>query len=66
MVIQSPNQMNNRLYKKYLRNPTMDRQLIDKSYKSKLRNSFFADSKTYDLYYDNKLNNVHSKGAVII
>ena len=44
----------------------MDRQLIYKSYKSKLRNSFFADSKTYDLYYDNKLNNVHSKGAVII
>ena len=29
----------NRLYKKYLRNPTMDRQSIYKSYKNKLNHS---------------------------
>ena len=35
-----------RPYKRYLQNPTMDRQSVYKSYKNKLNRSFSADSTT--------------------
>ena len=47
----------NRLYKKYLGNPTMNRQSIYKSYKNKLNHSLWTAKR---LYYENKLHNVQS------
>ena len=47
----------NSLYKKYLRNPTMDRQSIYKSYKNKLNHSLRIAKR---LYNEKKWNNVQS------
>ena len=47
----------NRVYRKYLRNPTMDRQSIYKCYKNKLNYSLRIAKR---LYYEKKLNNVQS------
>ena len=47
----------NKLYRKYLRNPIMDRQSIYKSYKNKLNHSLRIAKR---LHYEKKLNNVQS------
>ena len=51
----------NRLYKKCLRNPTVNRQSIYKSYKNKLNHSLWIAKR---LYFEKKLNNVQSNTLV--